>query len=331
MPFESLREHLPKLHGLPERDTELGALPPVRLASFADDIVVRKGQRLAVRVVARSSDGRLSLDFRDSDPSQHSHGFGLDRDGVRLASLLALSHALEQPVDRRRLASLHISTAPGSWVGHGSASDAGHEAFGLARVFDAVLGALASAWPQRVGAGSCTVGAIVELNSGGETICEAIPGGEGATPQRIGRNEWQSPVLGRVGTAQFATWLSVTQRGREGSGGGGARKGGAGVVRTYSVDAPATVLIGIDRVHNPPHGIDRAGPPCPGRAWIERPGEPPPATISPDSLAPWTPHDLSPGDTLHVETAGGAGHGFGGYGDIEFDPSDWFGSTSDEH
>ncbi len=331
MRFQTLGKHLPRLHGLAAGDGPLAPIPAAPLASFADDIVLADDRRLAVRVVAHGSEGRITLDFRDSAPSDDARGFGLDQEGVELASLLALSHALDQRADPRWSPSLTVVTTSTSWVGHGPSADPGHQAFSLARVFDAVLGALAMAWPGRVGAGSCTVGAVVELTSGSETITEAIPGGEGATPARAGRSGWQSPVLGRVGTAGFASWLSVTQRSRARSGGGGARIGGDGVVRTYTVSAPATVQVGIDRVHNPPHGIGRAGPPSAGRVWIGRPGEDPTPSFNPDSLSPWIDHPLSAGDTLVVETAGGAGHGFGGYGDIEFDPAQWFGSTSEAH
>jgi len=37
---------------------------------------------------------------------------------------------------------------------------------------------------------------------------------------------------------------------------------------------------------------------------------------------PWSAFDLFVGDELRVETCGGAGHGFPGYGEIEFDPGE---------
>lgn len=322
MPFALLDEHLPRLQTLATGDAPLPPLPAAPIGSFGDDLAVGR-DRVRVRVVAKGRDRRVSLDFRDSDGIDAARGFGLDADDLRLACVLAVSEALGTRADRRWLEQLDVQHDSRSWVGGAPASDPGRRAFSLARVFDAILGALAASWPARVGAGSCTVGALVELAADEERLCEAIPGGEGATPSRNGRPGWNSPVLGMVSTAAFMPWLSITQRSRVRSGGGGARVGGDGVERTYSVARNVTAIVGIDRVSNPPHGIDRAGPPRPSIAvTVDGSG----AT---EVVEPWTPFTLPAGSTLRIETAGGAGHGFGGYGDIEFDPSDWFGSKED--
>lgn len=324
MPFSAIDAHLPSLSSLPDADGAAPALPSAPLGSFGDDLMLPSGGRLSVRATARGTAERLTVDFRDSDPAEASEGFGLGTDDARLASVLALCHALGVPADRRWLERLDVHTDPHSWIGGGRPNDPGRRAMSLARAFDAVLGALASSWPTRVGAGSCTVGALVELHAEGETICEAIAGGEGATPARRGHAAWHSPILGTITTAGFVSWLSIAQRGRGGSGGGGARVGGDGVERIYEVDRAVVACVGIDRVRNPPHGIDRAGPPQPATAAILT------ADGSWHAAPSWTPFELTPRSKLKIETAGGAGHGFGGYGDIEFDPSEWFGSK-DSH
>lgn len=322
MAFHRLEAHLPRWADLPCAEAALASLPAARLGSFGDDITLPSGQRLRVRAVAKGSPDRLTLDFRDSDLLDPGDGFGLDGEDLQLVAVLALCHALGEPADRRWLERLELLSSPASWVGGAASSDPGRRAFGLARTFDAVLGALAYSWPARVGAGSNTVGAVVELRHGADVVCEAIPGGEGATPARRGRSSWTSPVLGTLSTAGFFPWLSLTQRGRNGSGGGGARPGGDGVERTYTVTRDVEAIFGFDRIRNPPHGIDRAGPPLPARVLLERLGR------DPEPIAPWTPISIPAGASVRVETAGGAGHGFGGYGDIEFDPTDWFGSDA---
>ncbi len=322
MAFEALTAHLPRRAELPRNDGPLVAMPAARLGSFGDDITLASGQRLCVRAVAKGSPDRLTLDFRDSDPLQRSDGFGLDREDLELAAVLALCHALGQPADRRWLERLELLSTRHSWVGGGQSVDPGRRAFGLARTFDAILGALAHSWPTRVGAGSNTVGAVIELRHGADLVCEVVPGGEGATPARRGRSGWASPILGAVTTAAFFPWLSLTQRGRTESGGGGARPGGDGVNRRYTVTRDVEAVFGFDRIRNPPHGIDRAGPPRPSSVVLERPG------LDPEQILPWTPIRIPAGASVRVETAGGAGHGFGGYGDIEFDPADWFGSKA---
>jgi len=322
MAFDALTAHLPRWADLPCDDGPLPSMPAARLGSFGDDITLASGRRLCVRAVGKGSRDRLTLDFRDSDPLSSADGFGLGREDLELAAVLALCHALGEHADRRWLERLELRSSPDSWIGGGPSSDPGRRAFALARTFDAILGALAYSWPSRVGAGSNTIGALVQLRHGADVVCEAIPGGEGATPARAGRSSWTSPILGTVSTAGFVPWLSLTQRGRTDSGGGGARRGGDGVERVYAVTRDVEAVFGFDRDRNPPHGIDRAGPPRPSSVLLERPGQ------DPQRIAPWTPTSVPAGASVRVETAGGAGHGFGGYGDIEFDPSDWFGSKA---
>ena len=322
MPFQALGPLLPTLAGLPHGDDPLPSLPSARLASFGDDIVTPTG-RLSVRAVVRGTPERLSVDFSDSDPPRD--GFGLTLDDARLACILALSTALDVQPDRRWLERLQVQTLAGSWVGDATPDDPARRAMGLARAFDAVLGALAGSWPSRVASGSTTVGAMVELRCGDAVLCEAIAGGEGATPSRDGRAGWSSPVLAPVSAPGFTPWLAVTERTRSRSGGGGARRGGDGVQRQYQVAQDVVATVALDRIRNPPHGIDRAGPPLPAYAEL----------VEPDgtrvAVQPWVATPMSAGSTLDIATAGGAGHGFGGYGEIEFDPSDWFGSSSDTH
>ncbi|MGH1340759.1 MAG: hydantoinase B/oxoprolinase family protein [Nannocystales bacterium] len=324
MAFDALTAHLPRRADLPCAEQALAAMPAARLGSFADDITLASGERLCVRAVAKGSTQRLTLDFRDSDAFSSADGFGLDHDDLELVAVLALCHALGVPPDRRWLERLELLSSPNSWVGGIRSSDPGRRAFALARTFDAVLGALAYSWPARVGAGSNTLGAVVEIRRGADIVCEAIPGGEGATPARRGQSGWRSPVVGAVSTARFFPWLSLTQRGRAHSGGGGARPGGDGIERVYTVTQDVEALFGFDRDRNPPHGIDRAGPPRPSRVFLERRGQ------DPKRVTPWIPLFVPAGASVRVETAGGAGHGFGGYGDIEFDPADWFGSKSSD-
>lgn len=322
MSFDALTAHLPRWAELPSGDEPLASLPVARLGSFGDDITLSSGQRLSVRAVAKGTRDRLTLDFRDSDPAESADGFGLDAGDLELVAVLAVCHALGQPADRRWLQRLELLSSPQSWVGGAASSDPGRRAFGLARAFDAILGALACSWPARVGAGSNTVGAVVELRHGTDILCEAIPGGEGATPARRGCSRWTSPILGAVSTAAFFPWLSLTQQGRTASGGGGARRGGDGVTRTYTLSRDVEAVFGFDRIRNPPHGIDRAGPPRPTSVLLERPGQ------DPQRITPWTLISIPAGASVRVETAGGAGHGFGGYGELEFEPADWFGSKA---
>lgn len=317
-PFEELAPHLPAWDTVSSQDIDVPKLSVGARGSFADDLE-HEGGRAVVRVAVCQGANALQLDFRDSDGIEAGAGFGLDAQDVRLVAGLAVARSID-PNTAAIARSIDVQIERSSWVGGATASDAARRAFSMARVYDAVCGALASCWPSRVGAGSTTIGAIVELRSEHERVWESIAGGEGATPARNGQDAWRDPFLGARTLAVFPRWLDVTQVGRRGSGGGGARQGGDGVVRSYRFEQPVVARVAIDRRGNPPHGLDRAGPPQPAGVWITMPGQ---ERISAPS---WKPLELPTGSTLTIETAGGAGHGFGGYGDIEFDASEWFGS-----
>lgn len=323
--FEWLASSLPRLHTEAAADGR-EALPSVGVAAFSDDIEPTPGDRVAVRVCLRDRPGGgLVVDLRDSSArTRTSAPFELDREDVSVAVVLALSSALQGTprADARLLASLELLYAPESWIGVGrSSAHQAARAMAMARVFDAVSGALAQAWPMRVGAGACTLGAVIELGVPGELVREVLPGGEGAQPDRPGRHAWSGPILGTRVTASMPAWLRLEQRPRTGSGGGGARAGGDGIVRSYAVERSVTARVALDRRANPPHGLDRAGPPLGARLGI----------VTPDGhvreAAPWTDLVLPAGHRLVVETSGGAGHGFPGYGDLEVD--DLFAALAD--
>lgn len=320
-----------------------------RVASFSDDVVrppragdpapgtlraptpmgddIPAGARVGVRVRLVEEDGALLFDFRDSDRAPtDAPTFRLSRRRVELASARALAMALtpDGPPTRARVAAcsgrIQVESDPQSWLGADEEDeDPAVRAFATARVIDAVLGALGNAWPSRVGAGSCTLGAIVALGavdtSGASSVVEVLPGGEGATPSREGRSAWDGAVLApqRLADSEHPSWLRTGEQVRDASGGLGARKGGDGVERRYSVATPAWARVAIDRITNPPHGIDRAGPPQPAELLLE-------ASDGTAARVPaWTDLALPAGSTLIVRTAGGAGHGFPGWG-VDWDP-----------
>jgi N-methylhydantoinase B/oxoprolinase/acetone carboxylase alpha subunit len=321
--FSALRDLLPVL--------PLGAEPSMPWphlgragASFSDDIARAGGGRLGVRVRMTDRDGGgYCIDLRDTDEADATRRFGLARDRTSTACLLALGRALGEAPTQAWTGHIELLTDPGTWVdiddGH---CDPAAIAMGMARTFDAVLGALANAWPGRVGAGSCSLGAVVELRAGEEVVLtEVLPGGEGGQPDRPGASAWPGPILASAWDTPPAI-EGVTLEGtlRKGSGGDGKQRGGDGVIRRYHVQRPLSAQLAFDRVLNPPHGIDRAGPPAGTEVWLHLPD-----TERPRAVEPWNTLELPPGSRLEILTCGGAGWGFPGYGDIVWDPSEWFG------
>jgi N-methylhydantoinase B/oxoprolinase/acetone carboxylase alpha subunit len=277
-----------------------------RSVACSDDLWIA-GARLLVRAFLRPQAHGLAVDLRDSSPARDGLGC-IDADDVRTAVTFALADALEVPATRALAQSIAIETDDASWVGAARATDdAAARLFAMARVYDAVSGALALAWPERARAVGCSLGAIVMTHGDDAEHAIVVPGGRGASTTESGTHAWPGPLLPAgvvVGPASAALDLAA----RPGCGGGGARVGGDGCVATLHVSAPLRLKVAIDRLGNPPHGLDRAGPPDPA-ALVRRNADGEPLV-----LRPWTWTVVQPGERVEIHTAGGAGHGFGGYG-----------------
>ena len=325
MSFAALRDRLPVL---PDRaDDDAAPWPRVGRGgtSFSDDFVLADGERLGVRARITDRDGGgYVIDLRDSDAAVGGR-FGLGVERATTASLLAIADALGRMAHAGWIERIELLTLPGTWIGGSEPDDLAAVALGMGRTYDAVLGALANAWPGRVGAGSCSVGAIVELRDGDDVVLtEVLPGGEGGHPDRPGATAWPGPILPtRWPETPTVAGVAVESEVRAGSGGTGKRGGGDGVTRRYAVERPLRARLAFDRVSNPPHGIDRAGPPLGTEVLLHLFDQDEPRVV-----VPWTTVDLPVGARLVVHTCGGAGWGFPGYGEIEWDPSEWFGSKA---
>lgn len=90
---------------------------------------------------------------------------------------------------------------------------------------------------------------------------------------------------------------------RRGSGGGGAWRGGNGVVRRLRFTAPVRASLLSGRRVAAPHGLAGGEAGATGRGWIER------AAGVREDLAGSAEIDLEPGDVLVIETPGGGGYG----------------------
>lgn len=175
------------------------------------------------------------------------------------------------------------------------------------RVVDVLLGALSSALPDQIPAAS--QGSMNNLAMGSEVqgrrwaYYETIAGGMGAgryggglsAVQTHMTNTRNSPV--EVLEQQYPVRVSRYQI-RRGSGGAGARAGGAGVTREYLFLAPATVTLLTERRNHAPWGL--AG----GEA-----GERGRNLLNDVVLPPKICRQVQAGDRLTIHTPGGGGWG----------------------
>jgi 5-oxoprolinase (ATP-hydrolysing) len=90
---------------------------------------------------------------------------------------------------------------------------------------------------------------------------------------------------------------------RRGSGGGGAHRGGDGVVRKVTFLEPMRANILANRRRVPPRGLMGGGDAEPGRNWVER------SDGSIEHLTATGSAEVGPGDSFVIETPGGGGYG----------------------
>lgn len=181
------------------------------------------------------------------------------------------------------------------------------------RIVDVVLGALARALPDVIPAAS--QGTMNNVTLGGRhpdsgqpyAFYETIAGGTGAGPTGPGldgahahmTNTWNTPVE----ALEFAYPFRVERYAiRDGSGGAGQHRGGAGLWREIRVLGRAQGTLIAERRRSRPYGLAGGDPGRPGEDKLLREGE-----IRP--LAAKAVLDLEPGDVIRVCTPGGGGWG----------------------
>jgi len=169
------------------------------------------------------------------------------------------------------------------------------------RIADLVIAALAGAG-QAPAQGQGTMNNLTLANED-FTYYETIGGGQGACPDADGPSAIHVAMSNTLNTPIEALETEFPLRVRElslrrESGGAGHHRGGDGIAREIEALAPMDYTLIGERRRHPPRGRDGGEDGAEGRNL--RNGEP---------LEGKAGGQLRPGDTLRIETPGGAGHG----------------------
>jgi N-methylhydantoinase B len=169
------------------------------------------------------------------------------------------------------------------------------------RIVDVVFAALGELLPVPA-AGEGTMNNLA-FGSDRFTYYETVGGGQGACPEADGPSGVHVAMSNTLATPAEAIELEYPLRVerwelRRGSGGGGARRGGDGVVRELRVLEDCRLSVLAERRRHAPPGRAGGKDGTRGRTLVNYEEQPPKLT-----------RQLHAGDVVRVETPGGGGHG----------------------
>jgi N-methylhydantoinase B len=276
---------------------------------------------LIVQVAVIVDGDRLALDFDGSSPQTES-GLNAYLNYTKSYSYAAIKCLTDPfgPMNAGALRPIDISAPEGSFLNPRRPAGGGPRAIICYRVFEAILGALAPALPDRVAAASShfsnpTWGGFDPAKGDRFVAYELVLGGTGARASRDGCEAMSSafnasniPV-----EAQEAVQPIIVERFEliPDSGGPGRQRGGCGIRRDMRILGEDVKLTNLsERQKFAPFGLFGGEPGALG-ATVINPGEPSERKIGGKASL-----DLEYGDVVSFRLSGG-----GGYGDpIERDP-----------
>jgi N-methylhydantoinase B len=271
---------------------------------------------LRVRVEVRG--GRASVDFTGSAPQVAGPVNAVEAITVSAVAYVfrCLIGAFEVPASAGLMEPIEVVAPLGTVVNaRHPASVAGGNVETSQRIVDVLFKALAQALPDRIPAASqgtmnnLTVGGVDPRDGREFAYYETVAGGMGARPQFDGVSGVHTHMTNSLNTPaealEYAYPLRVrAYRLRRGSGGGGARRGGCGIVREIETLVPARMSLLADRRSRAPYGLMGGEDGKTGSDSVVSEGRA--RKVEAKGSA-----ELRAGDRVRIETPGGGGHGKG--------------------
>jgi 5-oxoprolinase (ATP-hydrolysing) len=262
-----------------------------------------RSRDVTLRVTATIDDNTLTLDFTGTD-AQVEGNLNCPLSVTKSAAFFVVraltdpdappSAGAYRPIEVIAPEGCLLNARPGAAVAAGNVETS-------SRVADLVISALGGALPVPA-QGQGTMNNLT-LAGEGFTYYETLGGGQGACPDAGGPSAIHVAMSNTLNTPIEALETEFPLRVRElsvrqGSGGGGQRNGGDGIVRDIEALAPMRFTLITERRRHAPRGRDGGADGAPGRNLLN--GEPLPSKAE---------GSLRPGDRLRIETPGGGGAG----------------------
>src|SRR5918911_577623 len=292
-----------ELHAYSERRVRAGiaALPDGRFE--ASDVLEAPEGELELRAAVTVAGDEVEIDFAGSAP-QHPGNLNCPLSVTRSASYFVVRCLVDPdaPASGGAFAPVAVRAPAGSLV---NARPPAAVAAGNVETSCRIVDVLLRAFGEAVDAPAQGQGTMNNLTLGNDrfTYYETIGGGQGACPRADGPSGVHVTMSNTLNTPAEALELEFPLRVvayaiRRGSGGGGAHRGGDGVVRELEALARMDYSLLTERRRHAPPGADGGEPGAPGRNLLD--GEALPAKAR---------GSLRPGQRLRIETPGGGGHG----------------------
>jgi N-methylhydantoinase B len=305
--LERLREGMDEILAYAERRTR-AALAELPDGSYsAEDLLEDDGggepRDVALRLEATIRGDRLVLDFSGTDP-QVDGNLNCPISVTKSAAFFAVRVLTDPdaPPCAGAYRPIEVIAPKGCLLNaRFPAAVAAGNVETSSRVADLTIAALGGARPVPA-QGQGTMNNLT-LAGDGFTYYETLGGGQGACPDADGPSAIHVAMSNTLNTPVEALETEFPLRVRElalrrGSGGEGLHRGGEGIVREIEALAPMRYTLIGERRRHPPRGRDGGNDGKTGGDFFD--GEPLPSKSE---------GDLRPGDTLRIETPGGAGNG----------------------